>query len=224
MRLSAILLFFICSISLKAQTWAVTQKGDTIYIYDDGTWSFDKNTFTEDKNGLNYLNESIEYDTISTPFTVLEKGKKKISSKYGFFEIYYDESIWKRVPPAQLNEDAEFAFQGKESDVYVAVITEEIEIGFENIYKIAKNNIEENLSVPVNLLKSEIRTVNNTQLIRGVMNFNLNGMNLVFDSYYFSGKIGTVQFTTWTATNLHSKYESQILDLLNGIVIKGKDD
>lgn len=222
MKLSLSLLLLIISLSATAQTWAVTQKGDTIYIYDDGTWSFDKDDRPQEIGILDYLKTSFKYDTISTPYSVSPNAKKNIASKYGFFEVFYDENVWRRVPPAQLNDEAEFAFMGKDNDIYVAILSEEIEIGLDNIYKIAKNNIEENLSTEVDILKSEIRNVNGSDLIRGVMSFDLNGLDLVFDSYYYSDERGTVQFTTWTATNLHEKYETKILELLNGIVIKKK--
>lgn len=220
MRFLISIIIFFLAFNTNAQVWAVTEKGDTIYVYSDGTWSFDKEERSnQDQGSLDYLNTVIKLDTIATLFTVNSKAEKKLSSQYGFFEFQYDSDEWKRVPAAQLNEDAEFALQAKNNDIYVAIISEEIEIGIENIYKIAINNAKENLGVEIDILKSELRNINGIDVIRGVMGFNLNGMNLIFDSFYFSDSRGTVQLTTWTASNLHEKYEDDILSLLNGLVI-----
>jgi hypothetical protein len=219
-----IILLGAITVSVKAQIWAVTEKGDTIYVYNDGTWSFDKEERLMGDMSMNYLNESISLDTITTAETVSEKAKKKVSSTYGFFDIMYNDNEWKRVPAAQINDEAEFAFEAKNSDIYVAVISEEVEIGTENVYKIAINNIRENLQVEPTIIKSELRNVNGYNVIRGVMSLNLNGLNLIFDSYYYSDERGTVQFTTWTATNLHGKYESRILEMLNGLLVSSRTE
>lgn len=224
MRLLLVLFLSAFAVSAQAQIWAVTEKGDTIYVYNDGTWSFEKESRTDLDQGLEYLSESIVLDTIAGFSTVKEASKTKVSSEYGFFDVRYNSDEWKRVPAAQINEESEFAFEAKKGDIYVAIISEEVEIGTENIYKIAINNIRENLGVQPEIMKAEVRNVNGHEVIRGVMSISLNGMNLVFDSYYYSDTRGTVQFTTWTAKNLHKKYEERILNMLNGLMITAQED
>lgn len=79
MKFSLSVLLLIISLSVNAQTWAVTQKGDTIYIYDDGTWSFDRDNKQQETGILDYLKTSFKYDTISTPYSVSPNAKKKHS-------------------------------------------------------------------------------------------------------------------------------------------------
>lgn len=221
MKLISTLLFLTVAFQTSAQIWAVTEKGDTIYVFSNGTWSFDEDEqLNEDKSLLDYLNTKISLDTISGTFEANSTSKKRITSQYDFFDFVYDGKKWKRVPPAQLNEDAEFAFQSKDKDIYMAIIAEEIELGMENIYKIALNNIKENLGIDPKIMKSEVRNINGFDVIRGVINLNLNGLDFIFDSYYYSDERGTVQLTTWTASNLHEKYEKEILNMLNGFLVK----
>lgn len=202
-----------------AQIKAVTEKGDTIFVYNDGTWAFDDDEESLVKEEFNFLDEVLLIDTLSTKFTVNKKTNKEISTKYDFFKIKYDKDKWKRVPPGGLNAEAEFAFLGVDKDIYCIVISEEIEVGQENLVKIARNMMAENTGSQIKVLKTELRNVNGTDIIRAVSRVNLNGLNLTFDTYNYSGSNGSVQFSTWTSTNLHEKYESEILDFLNGIFI-----
>lgn len=202
------------------QLKAVTEKGDTIFVYDDGTWSFEEE---ERVSGLDeefsFLNEVLQIDSVDTKFSFGEDANKEIESQFKFFKIKYDSELWKRVPPASFNPEAEFAFKAKGKDIFCVIISEEIEIGQENIVKIARKMMRDNTGSAVTPLKTEARNVNGVDLIRAVNAIDLNGMNLVFDSYYFSDPSGTVQFSVWTAKNLYGKYESDIVDLLNGLVI-----
>jgi len=125
--------------SLYSQTWAVTESGDTIYVYDNGTWSFELlEVMPEQANELSFLSEELKLDTIATEFKVSSNSKKQIGDIGDMFLIKYDERIWKRVPPATLNEDANFAFQSKTSDIWCVVIAEETPIQHDKLFLIAK--------------------------------------------------------------------------------------
>lgn len=222
MKISVLVL----TVSLFANTWvhgqirAITEKGDTIYVYNNGTWSFTlEDTPPEAPGALDYLSETLTIDTIKTPFVFNKNANKEITTELQFFKIKYDEKAWDRVPPGDYNENAEFAFKSNTRDIYCIVIPEELEIGNENILKIALNSFKENTGGEVEILKIEQRTVNGVEVLRGVFKMEISGLNLIFDSYYYSSTKGTVQFTTWTAVNIWEKYESEILNLLNGLVI-----
>ena len=64
----AILLFF-CVTTASSQTIAVTADGDTIYVYDNGTWSYELlNEMPTLSNELDFLNLELSIDTIDTKF------------------------------------------------------------------------------------------------------------------------------------------------------------
>lgn len=202
------------------QITAVTERGDTIYVFNDGTWSFYEDGGSDlEGQSLSYLDQELVFDSTDQLYTVPTTSQSKIKSNLGFFNVNFNDKAWKRVPAGKFNEDAEIAFESKSKDMYAIIISEEIEIGTENIVKIALNTMEENMSVAPNVQLIQKRTVNGQPLIRAVFSINVSGMDLTFDSYYYSDWRGTIQFTTWTGSNLHGKYESDILDLLNGIVI-----
>ncbi|MEM6964937.1 MAG: hypothetical protein AAF573_09240 [Bacteroidota bacterium] len=213
------IIIFVNNFKVSSQIKAVTERGDTIYVYNNGTWSFEEGEQPEAGQEFSFLEEKLLIDTILSEFTFNPKATKDVKSGFGFFNIKYDSKSWKRIPPGELNDEAEFAFQGKYKDIYCMVIAEEIEVGMENLIKIARNMMRENAGANVKELKTELRNVNGTQVIRGVSEVSLNGITFIFDGYYFSNNKGSVQFTTWTSTNLYKKYEPEILDLLNGLVI-----
>ena len=135
---------FVLPFEALSQMWAVTERGDTIYVYDDGSWSFTKDPKPEAKGNqeLDYLSIKLEIDTIQNPFNYTGSTDKEVRSKFDFFSIYYDQELWKRVPPGELNAEAEIAFKSIEKDIYAMVITEEINVGQENIVKIAINTMK----------------------------------------------------------------------------------
>lgn len=206
-----------------AQIRAVTERGDTIYVFNDGTWSFTMDGFGTDgyadDPGL-FSIRTLDIDTLNTSFKYGKLARKTAESEKGFFTIRYDETLWKRVPPGELNDDAELAFESRKEDIYCIVITEKIEIGAENIVQIAIDNMRETTGRPVDVIKLEKRTVNGADVLRAVLGASYSGIEFIFDSYYYSSEAGTVQFTTWTGRNLWEDYEAEILELLNGFVLK----
>lgn len=132
------------SITLFSQTRAVTEYGDTIYIYNNGTWAYEILEDMPDENLLDYLKVDLQVDSIKEKNFFNPSAKKTVTNKDNQFIIKYDDKKWKRVPPASLNDEAEFAFKCKEFDAWCIVISEETEISKENLFKIAKNTMEEN--------------------------------------------------------------------------------
>lgn len=221
MSKTSILIVIIASICSSAicQTKAITENNDTVFIYDDGTWSFEYNEFKDNAMLSDYLDIALDIDTISSTSTYNKKSDKELNTEIKQFKFKYVDKDWKRVPPASINEDAEFAFQHRKNDIWCIIITEETEIGKSNIFKIAKSTMEQNLGGEVTIKKAEVRNVNGKEILRGVLESEMSGMKLIFDSYYYSDGRGTTQITTWTSANLWKKYEQTILDLLNGVII-----
>ena len=67
--------------------------------------------------------------------------------------------------------------------------------------------------------KVELRLVNGEELIRGVFNIEVTGLSFVFDAYYYSDEMGSVQFMAWTGDKLWENYENEIIELLNGFIV-----
>ena len=204
----------------QSQTLAVTELGDTIYVYDNGTWSFEMLDVMPETAGLSFLDEEVIFDTIRTPFTYSSSAKKSIENKNKQFKIRYDEKVWERLPPAQLNGEAEFALKAKSTDIWCIIISEETEIEAGALFRIAKNTMKENLGGDAAILKSEVRTVNGTEVVRGVLNAKHSGISFIFDTYYYSDDKGSVQFTVYTSDKVWEKNTKMIEELLNGFVVE----
>jgi hypothetical protein len=221
--LLATVLLLANTMSARCQELAITQSGDSIYIYNNGTWSYeilDEMPEMEEDKILDYLSEVLKIDTVSGKIAYPDKTNKVLKNVSNQFTIKYDDKKWKRVPPASLNDAAEFALEAKFSEIYCIVISEETEITQENLFKIAKNSLEENSGSTIEVLKTESRNVNGADVIRGTFKTDFSGITFIFDSYYFSNELGSVQFTVWSSDNVWRKREKEILDLLNGFIVK----
>ena len=216
-----LILVFLMPLLSNAQIRAVTEKGDSIYVYSDGTWSFELEDIREDVMA-DFLEEVLDIDTITQVQSYPKSVDKTLETGINQFEFKYNSKQWKRVPPAEFNDDAEFAFELRNHDVMAIIITEETEIGTENILKIARSSLEENLGGTVEVMKIEQRNVNGTELLRGVFLAEVSGIEFLFDSYYYSDERGTTQLTVWTGLSLWEKYESKIVDFLNGMIVKSE--
>jgi len=211
---------FLGSTMLSAQTKAVTEHGDTIYVYDNGTWAFEMLDEMPEINEFSILDEKVDVVVIDEKFKKPADSKKQVKNENGQFVIHYNDKFWKRIPPASLNEDAEFAFQSKKSDIWCLIISEETQIEADKLFLIAKSNMADTVGEEPEIVALEQRTVNGTELIRGVMDAGVTGMQLTFDSYYFSNELGSVQFVIYSGTSVWEKYKKEIHNLLNGFEVK----
>lgn len=218
-KLVFLLIIIISSPKIFGQKVAVTEDGDSIYVYSNGTWSYDLLDIAPSFNELSYINEELILDTLDIEFTYPDDINKEIKHSNEQFIIKYNDELWRRIPPGNLNEDAEFAFESRQSDIWCVVIPEKTTIPSENLLKIAKNTMYETSGFPVSILKSEVRTVNNAQVIRGVMSTEFAGISFIFDTYYFSNEKGSVQFVVWSSSTIWEQNEDMILDFLNGFIV-----
>ncbi len=223
LKFNLLLTCFIATQLLFSQIKAVTENGDTIYVYNNGTWSYEKLDNAPDEGfEFDFLDEKIKIDSLNIKTVFNAKAAKEIQSATGFFKIKYDEDAWKRVPPGTLNDDAELAFEAKNTDVWCVVISEETTIDADKLFKIAKNTMEENTGSEAEILKAEVFNVNGTEVLRGTLKANFSGITFIFDSYYYSNDNGSVQFTTWTSDKIWERSEKDILDFLNGFIVTKK--
>ena len=74
------------------------------------------------------------------------------------------------------------------------------------------------LVVAGEITKEEYRIVNGAKVLLLQMNGTMQGIKFSYYGYYFSNSNGTVQFVTYTSTNLITSYLPKIELLLNGIV------
>ena len=123
------------------------------------------------------------------------------------------------MPPAKLNPEADVALQFLGGDVYSMVIYEELEIPVKQLSQIALDNAA-SVAKDIQMIDREYRVVNSDTVVCMQMEGTTQGIGMVYYSYYYSNKNGSIQFHTFTGKSLLGKYKSAIEDLLNGFMIK----
>ena len=195
------------------QEIAVTERGDSVILFANGSWDYYSNYLSED------YGEIPEIHMNEASFSKPNASKTKIEGSNGTYEIWYNDKVWKRVPVGDLNPDAEIALQLKNGDAYAMVIYEEIEIEVVNLSQIALDNAF-NVAPDIQMTEREFRVVNNDTLVCMRMEGSTQGMKVGYYSYFLTNPKGSIQFHTFSGHKLIEKYKEEIEDLLNGLVAK----
>lgn len=206
MKTFFLLLLLLLNPTSYADQKAITDTGEEIIIFNDGTWRY-----VNDTNAGSKKIEINKYKFFKTNDSSFLLKSKRNNSAYW---INPDKWIFKK---ADNNESAEYEFQAKNKDIYGMAITEEISIPLDSLSEIALSNAKN--AVPnIQIIEKEYRIVNGKKVLYLVMRGTTSGINLTYLGYYFSDSSGTTQFLTYTATNLVEKYKSTINDFLNGLI------
>lgn len=200
-------LFFVILVSTSvAQINAITDTGEEVVLYDDGTWK--------------YLNDSLnkieEIPVNSTLFQKSEESTFLVRSKRTNVGIWINPKHW-NFKKGEEGEPAEFQFQRKGDDLYGMLIAEKISIPIESLKGIALNNAR-SVAPDIRVIREEYRTVNGLELLMMQMAGTIQGTRFIYYGYYYSSPSGTVQLLTYTGENLFQEYEERIKDFLNGFV------
>ncbi|MEP2935339.1 MAG: hypothetical protein ABJM06_06450 [Gilvibacter sp.] len=204
-KLLIIASFFICQL-VAAQVNAVTDTGDTVVLYDDGTWK--------------YLDDSVRADreikTNPASFSTPSESTFMLKSKGTPYGFNLNPKKWSFQKSAE-NDEAEFELVLKGEDLYGMILTEKVEIPLESLRELAIENAR--LAAPdIYVVTEEYRMVNGKKVLFLQMNGTLQGIKFSYYGYYYSNVHGTVQYITYTSQNLLSEYRPYCDDLLNGLV------
>lgn len=202
--LTGIILFL--GIYSQAQINGLTESGDEIILYDDGTWTYANDSLLDSKEIL--LNDK--------EFIKDKKSSFLIKSSVLNIGIWINPKKWS-FTKAKDNEDAEFEFNQKGEDLYGMLISEKIEIPLLSLKGIAFENAR-SVSPDIKIVREEYRMVNGIKVLLLQMSGSIQGMKITYYGYYYSNTNGTIQFLTYTAQNLLSNYMNDIEELLNGFV------
>jgi len=204
--LSAILFILVTTIGYSSQK-AITDTGDEIVIYSDGTW----------KN-LSSLSSNIdELQLNNTKFKKPAKSSFLLKSTRNHSAYWINTDKWSFKKTKSSDDASEYTFQLKNKALYAMAITEEISIPIASLIEIAFNNAKD-VAPDVNIISKEYRVVNGKKVVFLEMAGTLDGIKFTYRGYYYSDKFGTTQLVAYTSTNLVQKYETEINNFLNGLV------
>lgn len=210
-NLALAILFLLGCISARAQVKAVTETGEEVVLYSDGTW---KSTAAP-KPGWN-----TRLDTLSVKkgekSTFLVKGKKQ---KYG---VWINPKKWTFSSDKMPSMPAmEYFFKLKEGDAFAMTVPEEVQVDFEALPALSLK-VAQAKDPNARITLEENRLVNGVLVKHVEMKVSTQGMNLVYSGYFYSGSQGIVRFMAFTSENLLTKYQKDIEDLLNGFTMDVK--
>jgi hypothetical protein len=202
----AIVLLF-TSIHAEAQKTAVTDNGDQVVLYADGTWkAIDTDSSLQPQIAVN-----------ATPFIKSANAQFLVKSSKANVGIWINTKKW-TFRKGGVNEDVEYQFAAKGKDVYGMMIAERIEIPIESLADIAFQNAQKQ-SADIYIVKKEYRMVNGKKMLLMQMNGTIKGMKFSYYGYYYSNPRGTVQMVTYTAQNLFQDQLANAEELLNGLAL-----
>jgi hypothetical protein len=194
-----------------SQKKAVTENGEEVILYTDGTWKYVNDSVQEEKE----IPVNPKAFTKSSSSTFLLK-----SNKFNV-GVWIDPKKWS-FKKAENNDDAEYEFELKGKDLYGMMINELVEIPLESLKKIAIDNARE-AAPDIQLIKEEYRTVNGQKVLMLQLNGSAEGIKFSYYGYYYSNENGTMQMVLYTSQNLLKNYLEEIESHLNGFVVLDKN-
>lgn len=192
--------------TINAQQKAVTEVGEEVLLYENGTWKY-----------VNQDNEITNRVAINTfPFFKSDDASFLLKSTKVDIGVWLDPTEWS-FQKAQDNPEAEYELQLKGEDLYGMIIAEKLEIPIENLKEIALENGRE-AAPDLEVIQEEYRTVNGQKVLFLQLNGTLQGIKFTYYGYYYSSPSGTVQFITYTSQGLLNSYIEDCEKILNGFV------
>jgi hypothetical protein len=201
-----LLLSLLLVITSFSQKKAVTEKGDEVILFDDGTWKYSNDS----------TKKRLEISVNPKPFKKSDNSTFLVKSTKTEVGIWVDPKKWS-FKKSETNEDAEYQLQLKGKDLYGMVITEKIEVPLETLKGIALENARAAAN-DAEIVKQEYRTVNDKKILFLQINGTLQGIKFTYYGYYYSSESGTVQLIAYTAQNLINDLKADAEELLNGLV------
>lgn len=203
----SIFVLLISACFVNAQVKAVTENGDEVVLYKNGTYKY----LNDDLLDANEITLNAQEFSKPVNASFLLKSQK---TNVGF---WLDPKLWKFGKP-QDNPDAEYELELRGEDLYGVIISEKVEFPLINLRDIALENAR-SVAPDIQIIEQDFRMVNNNKVLFLRMDGTMQGMNVSYYGYFFSSEKGTTQFILYTAQNLLEDYKSIGNDLLNGLVV-----
>ncbi len=189
-----------------AQINAITETGDEVMLYQDGTWKYIDDSITDDSDIP--VNDREFFKDKSSTFLVKSK-KLNIG-------LWINPKTWSFNKGTE-SDAFEFQFQKKGEDLYAMLISEKLQIPLETLKEIAIENAR-SVAPDIKVIKQEYRYVNGIKVLLMQMSGTIQGMSVTYYGYYFSNSNGTIQLLTYTGEKLFNNYLNDIELFLNGLI------
>ncbi len=191
-----------------AQKKAITESGDEVILYENGTWKYTKEFSQDDSNFIK---------TNSQVFTKNKNASFLLKAKNGNIGFWIDPKKWTFGKGGVNNESADFELECKDKSLEGVIISEPAEIPIESYVGIALENGRK-AAPDLKIIDKEYRIVNGLKILHLKMEGTQVGVKFKYSTYYYSNSTSTIQFLVASYANSMTKYATDVDELLNGIV------
>ena len=205
-----LILLFLCLVTLtgfcNAQQKAVTEHGEPVVLFSDGTWTYAQP-------------DSVRMDDIAVndqPYTKSKKASFLIKSKRIPVGCWLDPKKWK-YKASESHEASEFELNHVDGSLYGMIITENLDVPLKSLANIAVQNARD---APPDLVvtQKEYRQVNGLNVLMMRMTGTIQDVRFSYYGYYFSGDGGATQFLVYSSEGYLEQHIEEAEELLNGLV------
>jgi hypothetical protein len=194
------------SIPLFSQQTAVTETGDVVILYDNGTWSYlQKDTISVENVKVN----PVRFSKSITSLFLLKSSRVNVG-------CYINPEKWSFAKTKE-NEAAEYEINNMKLGLYGMLITEKLDLPLESLANIALDNARD-AAPDVEVTEKEYRYVNNLKVLMMRMTGTIQDIRFSYYGYYYSTKNGATQYLVYSSEEIVNQNLSEIEELLNGLV------
>lgn len=199
-------LLLLLSITSFAKQRAVTETGDQVVLYNDGTWVY------AEKDSLHVKEIALN----QRPFTKSKKASFLVKSKRIDIGCWIDPKIWKfRSSPG--HEAAEFEIDHVDGSMYALIITENLDVATKSLGNLAVQNALA-AAPDLKVTAQEYRIVNSIKVLMLRMTGTIEDIRFEYFGYYVAGDGGATQFLVYSSEDFMEDNLAEAEDLLNGLV------
>lgn len=193
-----------------AQVKGVTEDGNDVILFDDGTWKFVNES---DAQTIEKIDENPAVFSKTKDQSHLLKSSKLDAG------LYYNSKIW-RISTQNVSSHIEYFFRDKnpENPLFGFMTTEKMQIAdLKSLKNLMLANIQRNVDF-FRLKQSQYRTVNGLKVLYLRYAANVKGLDFEYGAYYYLSNSGYCSVVFYSAQNEFEKNAVVAEQFLNGLV------
>ncbi|HJW31388.1 MAG TPA: hypothetical protein VJ508_19300 [Saprospiraceae bacterium] len=191
---------------VMGQIKALTDTGDQVVLYSDGTWKYvNRDTIKE-----------AEIPTNPQEFKKTANADFLLKSTRIDVGVWLDPKSW-TFNPRNDNEAAEYELDHVNGSLYGLLLTERLDLPLTTLGNIAVQNARE-AAPDIEVTHKEFRMVNGQKILMMRMTGTIQDIRFSYYGYYFTANGGATQFLVYADEKFMEENLPMVEELLNGFV------
>lgn len=206
--MGAALLLFVGHALAQSTINATTEDGRKVILSQDGTWQY-----------VSPSNVIQGTEAASSTYTKPKTATKVLTINKGAASLSYDPQTW--IVSTDASDPNRTNFSHKSGDIYGIVIAERLGLSPDALMEIVLENAKK-ASTALTVRERGKRVVNGDEVTYMMFEPTIQGIEFIFEGYYYAGPAGSIQVIAYIGKNLHPEYKQEIENFLNGFAISPK--